>query len=139
MDHDVVVGDTVHWFVRGNTAAPPLPGLVTVKHPGGMLSMTVFDENSVPSTKRSVWHKDSQQLKTSPKLAEKSGSWDFKRPVVTSVGHVDISNIDPSLVVNLSDGLKVSLDGDSAVTVAEPLNREGKEVAAKKALQKTAP
>lgn len=120
------VGMTVQWFVRANKSAPPLPAVVTVVHPGGMLSMSVCDENSVWSTRRSVWQLGSAQLRNNAKLGEKAGAWDFAKPPVVSEqktpAPAPVSEIPPQVPpVPPSDDLST---------------REGKEVAAKKALQK---
>lgn len=128
MSGSVVVGDVVHWFVRGNTSAPPLPGLVTVAHPGGMLSLTVWDENSTPFTKRCVWHADSPQVKSSPKLAEKAGVWRERRPAAAQ----------PDAVV--TEPVAAPVAEEPAMTQApEPTTREAIEVARKKALQSKQP
>lgn len=118
------VGMTVQWFVRANKSAPPLPAVVTVVHPGGMLSMSVCDENSVWSTRRSVWQLGSKQLKDNPKLGEKAGAWDYAKPPVVpeQKSPAPASEIvPPTTPVPPADDLST---------------REGKEVAAKKALQK---
>lgn len=120
----VYVGLTVQWFVRGNKDAPPLPAIVTVVHPGGMLSLSICDENSVWSTRRSVWQLGSPQLATNHKLAEKAGAWDFAGPKSAPVTKLPVEA--PAPVATL--------------TPAEPevKTREAIEVAKKKELQKAA-
>ena len=121
----VYVGLTVQWFVRGNKDAPPLPAIVTVVHPGGMLSLSVCDENSVWSTRRSVWQLGAPQLSGNPKLTEKAGAWDFAGPKAAPEPKVQPVSVEaPAPVATLSP--------------AEPevKTREAIEVAVKKELQK---
>lgn len=121
----VFVGMTVQWFVRANKSAPPLPALVTVVHPGGMLSVSVCDENSVWSTRRSVWQLGSKQLTDNPKLGEKAGAWDFAKPSV------------PEQKTPAPAPVSESVPPTPPVPPVDDIStREGKEVAAKKALQK---
>ena len=119
----VYVGLTVQWFVRGNKDAPPLPALVTVVHPGGMLSLSVCDENSVWSTRRSVWQLGAPQLSGNPKLTEKAGAWDFAGPKVAPESKVQPVEA-PAPVATLTPA------------EPEPKTREAIEVAKKKELQK---
>ena len=118
----VYVGLTVQWFVRGNKDAPPLPALVTVVHPGGMLSLSVCDENSVWSTRRSVWQLGAPQLSGNPKLTEKAGAWDFAGPKA--------ARLQPAVAESPAPGATLT-PADS-----EPKTREAIEVAKKKELQK---
>ena len=125
----VYVGLTVQWFVRGNKDAPPLPAIVTVVHPGGMLSLSVCDENSVWSTRRSVWQLGAPQLAGNPKLTEKAGAWDFAGPKFT-----------PECSPSKSESAPVENMPTSTLTSAGPevKTREAIEVAKKKELQKAA-
>lgn len=116
------VGLTVQWFVRGNRQAPPLPAIVTVVHPGGMLSLSICDENSVWSTRRSVWHIDAPQVKSNHKLTEKAGAWDFAKPPEEPVA-------------NPAPVQEEQRPAPAAVS-EEPKTREAIEVAKKKDLQK---
>lgn len=117
------VGLMVQWFVRGNKDAPPLPAVVTVVHPGGMLSLSVCDENSVWSTRRSVWKLGTPQVTSNPKLSEKAGAWDFAGPKsVPEVKPVE----------------QPQVNTEPPAPAAEVKTREAIEVAKKKELQKAA-
>ena len=72
---DPIVGTFVHWYAKGFTSNPPLPGLVLEVHTGGMLTLATCGVDARWEQRRCVWPVGAPALSESPKIGIQNGCW----------------------------------------------------------------
>lgn len=95
---DVVVGDVVHWFSGGRTDIAPNAAIVTLVNFGGMLNLSVINQDGFSQHRVGVFQVGHQTLKDNPSLAARNGAWQFRRPVKESpnpMANVTTGSVEP--------------------------------------------